>query len=191
MPVLWQRLSAGPLQDDPFNAGLLNQRRTLLATDDDEEYEEEEDDEEDDFNEASTEDEDTKRSNSEQFAEEDEDEDGESNRAEDVAELDATVAALSSKVRGRISAHAEEGSDDKDDEENGLELCRHHKHHHKKHHHKKHHHKHKKDRQQCRYLEGLSRSIVKFGTSSGDYLAVSHGNNTCYQAVSRLCSPRL
>ena len=64
----------------------------------------------------------------------------------------------------------------------------HHKKHHKKHKHKKHKHKkkHRKEKQQCRYLDGLTRSVVKFGTSSGDYLAVSLGNNTCYQAVSKM-----
>ena len=189
MPELWQRMSSEPLQDDPVNAGLLDRRRTLLESDDDDGEEDEEDnDKEDEHDESNTDLEDMEESKSEQLAEEDEDEnedeDGESGRPEDVAEVDGTVEALSSKVRGGDSAHAEEGSDDEEDKEDGSELRRHHKHHHKKHKHKKH--KHKKDGQQCRYLEGLSRSVVKFGTSSGDYLAVSHGNNTCYQAVSSL-----
>ena len=123
--------------------------------------------------------------------EQDDEEDGEEkdDRRSDVEENDARLAGFFSKLSGRsigaTSAHAERDSDDEDEEEKSKpELGRHHKHHHKKHH-KKHKHKkkHQRDRQQCRYLEGLSRSVVKFGTSSGDYLAVSHGNNTCYQAV--------
>lgn len=173
----WQTLSPGFLQNDPANAGLLHQRRTLSSSDDDSNDEDDDDDEDGDIEDNHTEE------NGEEI------EEGEGDRqrgAEEDSAAAAAAAGLGSKVSGRsrgaAPADAEENPDDEEDEEDEPELGRHHKHHHKKHHKKKH----KKDRQQCRYLEGLSRSVVKFGTSSGDYLAVSHGNNTCYQAVSGL-----
>ena len=190
-----------PSQDDADNRGLLNRRRYLLKSDDDDEYEVEDDDDDEGVDEDEDFDED------EQNLDPGKD-NGRDIKAEEVAET-ARMAVEESSILRRRGADsltgplAESGatqsktgntSDDdrlneeeeEDDERLKKHRKKHKKHKHKKHKHKKHKKKHKKDRQQCRYLEGLTRSVVKFGMSSGDYLSVSHGNNTCYQAVSHL-----
>ena len=179
------------LQDDPTNAGVLKQRRALLESSDDsedadEDQDENEEDDEDD--EQHDRDEDSGGRNVEEDNEEIGEVDADVDRQGQTGGVDAVLEVLSSKVSGRsnvwASADAEKDSDGEDGEGGGPQLEKHHKQHKK--HHKKHKHKgkkHRKDRDQCRVLEGLSRSIVKFGTRSGEYLAVSRGNNTCYQAV--------
>ena len=180
------------LQDDADNTGLLKRRRHLLDSSDEEEYDvaDDEDEDEDD----SAEDEDIGGDEHKLEAGKDGERDSE---AEEVAETAETTVEEGSILNRRgadslagvgaaqTGIDSNEADSNEDDEE--VERLEKHKKKHKKHKHKKHKHKkkkHKKDRQQCRYLEGLTRSVVKFGTSSGDYLSVSHGNNTCYQAVS-------
>lgn len=70
------------------------------------------------------------------------------------------------------------------DEDGSLE--RKHKHKHKHHHKKK-----KRKEHPCDYLEGLSNSVVRYGTSPGHYTRETGGNNTCYEAVGRSLSCRL
>ena len=41
----------------------------------------------------------------------------------------------------------------------------------------------RKDEHDCLLLEGFARSVVRFGTSSGEYSFSAEGNNTCYNAV--------
>ena len=43
----------------------------------------------------------------------------------------------------------------------------------------------RRDEHDCLLLEGLARSVVRFGTSPGEYSSSAAGNNTCYNAVSR------
>lgn len=164
------------MQDDPASAGLLKRRRTLLGSDEDHGCDEDNGDE--DFDDDSDEKDETADI-------EKEDREGE-NGAADAAFRSREDISSDSAVQWK-EANRDIGDNEdeyKDEEEDKMSLERHHKKHHK--HHKKHKKKHSKDRQQCRYLEGLTRSFVKFGTSSGKYLALSHGNNTCYQAVSLL-----
>ena len=184
------------LQDDADNTGLLKRRRHLLDSDDEEEYDVVDDEDEDEDEDDSDEDEDMDED--EHKLEAGKDSERES-QAEEVAETAETTVEEGSILNRRgadslagvggaqTGIESDEAHSHEDDEE--VQRLEKHKKKHKKHKHKKHKHKkkkHKKDRQQCRYLEGLTRSVVKFGTSSGDYLSVSHGNNTCYQAVSRL-----
>lgn len=186
-----EQASMMSLQDDADNTGLLKRRRHLLDSDDEEDYDvaDDEDEDEDDSDEDEDMDEGELKLEASKDGERDSD-------AEDVAETAETTVEEGSILSGRGAdglagvGVAQTGIDsnaadlNEDDEE--VERLEKHK---KKHKHKKHKHKkkkHKKDRQQCRYLEGLTRSVVKFGTSSGDYLSVSHGNNTCYQTVSHL-----
>ena len=178
------------LQDDADNTGLLKRRRHLLDSNDEEEYDVADDEDEGDGDEDEDMDEDEHKLE----AGKDGKRDSEAERVAETAETTVEEGSILNR-RGADSLAgvgvAQTGTDtyaadlDEDDEE-GERLEKHKKHKHKKHKHKKK--KHKKDRQQCRYLEGLTRSIVKFGTSSGDYLSVSHGNNTCYQAVRPLVS---
>ena len=184
------------LQDDADNTGLLKRRRHLLDSNDEEEYDVADDEDEDEGD--SDEDEDMEEDEHKLEAGKDSERDS---QAEEVAETAETTVEEGSMLnrRGADSLAgvevAQTGIDsdaaDLDEDYKEGERLEKHKKKHKKHKHKKHKHKkkkHKKDRQQCRYLEGLTRSIVKFGTSSGDYLSVSHGNNTCYQAVRHLVS---
>ena len=182
------------LQDDADNTGLLKRRRHLLESSDEEEYDVADDEDEDDDD--SDDDEDMDRDEHRLKAGKDSESDSEAEEVDETAETTVEEGSILNR-RGADSLagvgvaqtgiDSNEADSNEDDEE--VERLDKHKKKHKKHGHKKHKHKkkkHKKDRQQCRYLEGLTRSVVKFGTSSGDYLSVSHGNNTCYQAVSHL-----
>ena len=159
------------VQDDPANAGLLKMRRALLGCDD----ERDEDDSDD-----ADEDEDDRENEENRHVHRDSNRGGKSAA---VSSRDSSSGPEGSPGQDRVeSSRLDKGEEEGEEEEEEDELEKHkHKKHHKKHKKKKHH---KKDRQQCRFLEGLTSSVVKFGTSSGDYLAASHGNNTCYQAVS-------
>ena len=167
------------VQDDPANAGLLKKRRALLGCND----ERDEDDSDD-----ADEDEDDREDKENRHVHWDSNRGGKSAA---VSSRDSSSDTEGSRGQGRVESsrldkrekeEEEEEEEEREEEGEEDELEKHkHKKHHKKHKKKKHH---KKDRQQCRFLEGLTSSVVKFGTSSGDYLAASHGNNTCYQAVS-------
>jgi hypothetical protein len=154
------------VQDDPANAGLLKKRRALLGCND--EADEDDNDEVDDDDDA-----------------DDGDENDWENEEDGRVYWDSSREEQSEAISSREGSGVESNRLDMGEEEEELEKHKpkkHHKKHKKKKEKKKKHHK--KDRQQCRFLEGLTSSVVKFGTSSGDYLATSHGNNTCYQAVS-------
>ena len=146
-----------PLQDDPDLAQLVQQRMAAAVA---LENDSEDDDEEDDYDGGTSEDADEQREGNE--------------------ELEEVASSMSADEDEEMTAL----------EENG-DLGRHHhhkKHHHHHHHHKKkkHHKKHRRDEHACEAFLGLSRSEVRFGTVSGEYLHAAGGNNTCYQAVSKL-----
>ena len=44
----------------------------------------------------------------------------------------------------------------------------------------------RRDEHDCLALQGLARSVVRFGTSPGEHTFSAEGNNTCYNAV---CNP--
>lgn len=172
------------VQDDPANAGLLKKRRALLGCDgerDEDDSDDDDDDEEEDEDGQG----DGDGDEDDRGDEEDRHVHWESNREGKSAAFnsrDSSSGTDGSRGQGRVESSRLDKGEEEEEKEDELEKHKHKKHH-KKHKHKKKKH-HKKDRRQCRFLEGLTSSVVKFGTSSGDYLAASHGNNTCYQAVS-------